>query len=128
LHSAYGLKLREAKPQPVTQRIANPFGGEALTARGTVELLDARDSAACAIVELDAKPSRAALSKSLADTFGDQASEAPTAARRAGLSVENTSRFTYDPGTGWIVRGDFIQTVTISGKTRSDITVITTRG
>jgi hypothetical protein len=127
LHSAYGLDLQEGKPMKVEQRIPNPFGGSALTAKGTAELVQARDENGCAIVELDLKPDRAALAKSIADTFGGKAKDVPASTRRAGLSVHTTSRYTYDPGSGWPTRIDVTQTVNISGKSRSDITVITTR-
>jgi hypothetical protein len=128
LHGIYGLTLTEGKPQKVTRAIANPFGATALRADGTAELTDARNDRGCAIVELDVKPTPAALAKSLADTFGAKAKNVPQAARRAGLSVQNSSRYTYDPTTGWIVRVDVTQSVKISGKSGSDLTVITTRG
>lgn len=128
LHGAYGLTLQEGKPQRVTQRISNPFGGSALTAKGTAELVEARDRNGCAIVELDVKPGRAALAKSIADTFGQTAKDVPASTKRAGLGVHTTSRYTYDPGSGWPARVDVTQTVSIRGKSRSDITVITTRG
>jgi hypothetical protein len=128
LHGAYGLKLQEGRPERVSQQIANPFGGAALTAKGTAELVEARNENGCAIVEVDVKPARAELARSIADTFGGTSGDVPAAARKAGLSVHNTTRYTYDPGTGWLARADVTQTVTISGRSRSDITVITTRG
>ncbi len=128
LHGAYGLKLQEGKPQAVNREIPSPFGGAALRARGTVELVEARDGGGCAVVELDVRPNRDDLATSLVDTFGDQAKDAPAAAKRAGLSLHNTGRFTYDPGTGWFVRVDTTQSVKIGGKSRSEVTVITTRG
>lgn len=128
LHSAYGLELQQGKPQKVTQRISNPFGGSALTAKGTAELVEARDQNGCAIVELDVKPDRAALAKSIAETFGQKAKDLPASAKRAGLGIHTTSRYSYDPGSGWPARVDVTQTVNIRGKGRSDITVITTRG
>jgi hypothetical protein len=127
LHNVYGLKLAEAKPQPVTRLIPNPFGGAALTARGTAELIERRDDGGCAVVEVDVKPDRTALATSISRTFGAKSSKVPAAAKRAGLSVRDSSRYLYDAGSGWIVRVDFTQTVTIRGKSRSDITVITTR-
>ncbi|MDX6688679.1 MAG: hypothetical protein QOG15_136 [Solirubrobacteraceae bacterium] len=128
LHGVYGLTLTEAKPLKLTRRIANPFGATALRADGTAELVQARNDRGCAIVELDVKPTAAELAKSLADTFGAKATNVPQAARRAGLSVESSSRYTYDPATGWVVRVDVTQTVKINGKSGSDLTVITTRG
>ncbi len=127
LHSAYGLKLAEGRPQRITRVIPNPFGGAALEAKGTAELVEARDENGCAVVELDVKPSRAALTDSLTKTFGGDAEDVPAAAKRAGIGVHDTSRVLYDPGTGWVVRVDFTQSVTISGNNRSDIAVITTR-
>jgi hypothetical protein len=127
LHSIYGLTLTEGKPQKVARRIANPFGATALRADGTAELVQARNDHGCAIVELDVSPTTAVIAKSLADTFGGKAKNVPQAAKRAGLSVKSSSRYTYDPATGWVVRVDVTQSVTINGKSGSDITVITTR-
>jgi len=125
LHSAYGLELTEGKPESIASQTPNPFGGRALRAKGTVELVEARNQAGCAIVELDVRPNRDDLAESIADAFG--AKEAPAEAKRAGLSLHNTARYTYDPGSGWFVRVDTTQSVKIGTQGRSDVTVLTTR-
>jgi len=127
LHSAYGLRLKLGEPQPIAGQIPNPFGGAAVTARGTAELVETRDDAGCAVVELDARPDGDALARSLVASLGPQAKGALAVVKRGALSVHDTSRFTYDPGSGWPVRVEATRSAKIGAKSRSEITVIRTR-
>lgn len=129
LHSAYGLKLKQGEPQPIAGQIPNPFGGVAVIARGTAELVETRDDAGCAVVELDVRPAADALAQSLAASLGRGSKKAASAiVKRGQISVHDTSRFTYDPGSGWPVRVDSTRSATIGSKSQSEVIVIRTRG
>lgn len=126
LHGAYGLKLKQGRPQSISGQIASPFGGAAVTAKGTAELVEARDDAGCAVVELDVRPDADALAKSLTGSLGSRGKDASAVVKRGKLSVHNTSRFSYDRGSGWPVRVESTQSARIGDKRRSEITTITT--
>ena len=127
MHGAYGLKLTAGKARTLPYELANPFGGGALPARARIELVDAQDASGCAVIEIAVTPDSGAVTDAIVRGLRASGTSAPSAADLAGFSIRNTLRYSFDPGSGWIVRADLRQSIKAGDRSRTDRTVISSR-
>jgi len=127
MHAAYGLKLTAGRARTLPYELANPFGGEALPARARIKLVDAQDAAGCALIQIEVTPDSDAVTDAIVRGQRASGASAPSAADLAGFSIRNTLRYSYDPGSGWIVRADLRQSIKAGNRSRTDRTVISSR-
>jgi len=128
MHAVYGLKLTAGAPRTLPYELANPFGGRPLPAQARIELVDVQDAAGCAVVQIAVTPDARAVSDAIVQGLrASGATATPSAAELAGFRIRNTLRYSYDPGSGWIVRADLGQSIKAGNRSRNDRTVITSR-
>jgi hypothetical protein len=102
LHGAYGVRIGRGT---TTSRyeLANPWIGEPLEVTARLTLLEARDDSGCAEVQIDPELDPHTAAAAYAKSVGAIAGSSGRAPR--SLPYFQTLRYTYDPGSGWIVRG-----------------------
>jgi hypothetical protein len=126
LHGIYGVELVLGKPQNGPSEVPNPFGGRAIPATVSLKLVTARDANGCAVAELVSDPDPKLLVDRLVEgarRFGGTLDRS----QFASFKVQHRVRYTYDPGSGWVVRTEATKDVRAPGGTRLDRTVVTSR-
>lgn len=125
LHAAYGLELEQGESISGEQPLANPFGGEPIAATLRVEVVDRRDRNGCVVIESITEADEKALLRALKGLFDQFGGTAPDPSKIAGASLRHETRYSYDPASGWVVRGEAVKRIEFGGQRRIDRTVVT---
>jgi hypothetical protein len=127
LHGAYGLGPAAQRPRAVPYELPNPFGPTPIPASARFKLVSPRDANGCAVAELVIDPDPEELVEIMTEVLKKIGGGRKVPARALeGVELRNTARFTYDPGSGWVLKVDAVKSQTLAGRTRTDRTVVTT--
>ena len=127
-HGPYGLTLSRAESHEIDDAFPNPFGGEPVPAKSSLDVLTPQDPRGCVRLRrvIVAKPGAlAAITDGLAETAGlDAAGRAKLRESAKDLNLHGEIRWVMDPTTGWPVRIETTKTTGDGDTSMTDVTVI----
>ncbi len=105
-HALYGVPFPGYDRVPFEELLPNPLGGEAIAARGYVQLRDYNKGTGTATIEGAASIDGAAVKKRMLELAREAArrsgSRAPTDRDLPSLSIQDELRYVVDVKTGWL--------------------------
>ncbi len=118
----FGLSLDSAAPLTYQTALPNPFGGEALTAEGTVSLASVNARRGQASIRIEQKLSPDSVPRILNALVRELGDKRPPAEEFARLKADitDTSHYTVDLRSGFSNRVEFTRTTTLPGGSRTD--------
>jgi hypothetical protein len=127
VHYGYGPELAEGRAVNVKTELPNPFGGSAIPAKLRATLVQKTDSAGCARVQYVTTADEKDVAEAFAPAMSKLAGKTVSPSQLRGVSIKQTIRLTFDPGTGWMTRSEAIKETSTGDKATIEKTLITLR-
>ena len=124
LHGGYGVRLEEGRPLKTDYTLGNPFGGDPLPAKATVEFAGLDDQG-CAEISVDIKPERKAFEQMVREGLSQLRGRSGQKLPKMGLV--NTGEYVYDAGSGWMSRAEGLREISADSLERVDHVIVTVR-